>query len=286
MPLVEVLKDVDATNYPDIIEEGSINAALSKSLFAIGSNLVAKESPVNKFMPYVSVEEGSRFSQTQLAGGKRLFLTDFWSQGVLFGNASSDNLTDIARAIHVWVIEKSSIEKMSALFKFFSPTEDGIAHEAGVYIEHQWKSLLESWKISENPFKIRSRKQLSSFLSLNLQQQIRFVNGYFTYRARDNKELSPVPLIEAAMKRPELRQLFPFTSLQCLCFSRTTGYPFTHDCPKAEPQGNGKYRVYAPASLEIIGEGTIDEVMEILIKHLPLNCGPAVNGTADDFADL
>lgn len=173
MPLVEVLKDVDATLYPDVVEAGSINAALSKSLADIGSHLVADESPVNKFMPYVSVEEDSRFSQTQLGGGHRLFLTDFWSQGVKFGSCSSENLSDIARAIHAWIVEKSSIERMSELFKFFSPTEDGIAHEAGTYVELQWKGLLESWRINENPFKIRSRKQLSSFIfSLTLIEKI------------------------------------------------------------------------------------------------------------------
>jgi hypothetical protein len=220
-----------------------------------------------------------------LGGGQRLFLTDFWSQGVMFGNASSDNLSDIARAIHIWIAEKSSIERMSTLFKFFSPTEDGIAHEAGKYVEHRWKSLLESWKTRENPFKIRNHQELSYFLSLNLQQQLRFVKAYFFYRSHSNKKYSPIPLIEAAMKRSELRQLFPFTSLNALCFSRTTGYPFTSDCPAVEPRGNDTYVVYAPGSLDIIGEGAIDEVMEIAIKHLPPNCGAAVHGTANDFVN-
>jgi len=286
MPLVEVLKDVDNTLYPDIVEAGSINAALSKSLADIGSHLVADESPVNKFMPYVCVEEGSRFSQTQLGGGQRLFLTDFWSQGVMFGNASSDNLETIARAIHIWIAEKSSIEKMSKLFKYFSATESGKALEAGTYVEYQWKSLVESWKSRENPFKIRSHKQLFRFLfSLTLQQKARHLSGYFEYRrlGKNNKKYSPIPLIKAAMKKPELRQLFPYTSLTRLCFSRTTGYPFTHDCPIIEPQGDGRYSVYMPKSQEIIGEGTADEAVEIAVKNLPPKCGAAVNGTADDF---
>ena len=284
MPFVEVLKEVDATLYPDIVEAGSINAAISKCLSDIGSHLVAGESPVNKFMPYVRVVEGSRSSQTQLSSGQRLFLTNFWSEGVMFGNASSDNLADIARAIHAWIAEKSSIEKMSVLFKFFSPTEGGKAHEAGNYVELHWKSLLETWKFSQNPFKIRSIKGLRSFLSMNLLHKTRFINGYFTYIFHGNYKFSPIPLIKAAMKRPELRQLFPFTSLNTLCFSRTTGYPFTMDCPSVASQGNGKYCVYAPSSHEIIGEGTIDEVIEIVIKNLPPNCGAAINGTADDFA--
>ncbi len=285
MPLVEVLKEVDAILYPDVVEAGSINAALSKSLANIGSYLIADESPINKFMPYVHVKEGVRSSQTQLGGGRRLFLIDFWSQGVMFGSGSSENLSDIARAIHMWIVEKSSIERMSKLFKFFSPTEDGIAHEAGSYVELQWKGLLETWYANENPFKIRTRKQLFSFLfSYSLPQKLRFTREYFYYLFRGNRKYSPIPVIKAAMKKPELRQLFPYTSLIRLCFSRTTGYPFTHDCPVIEPLGNGKHRVYMPISQEIIGEGTADEAVDMVVKNLPQDCGPAVNGTADDFA--
>lgn len=285
MPLHEVLKEIDSSLYPDIAKAGSLDVAISKSLSDAGSNLVADGTEVNKFMPYARVEDGSRFSQIHIAGGQRLFLFDFWSEGVVFGNASSDDISDVARSIHAWIADKLSIEKMSALFTFFSPSESGKAHEAGIYVEQKWQSLLETWKISENPFKIRSRKGLFSFLfSLTLQQKMRFLNGYFFYLFHSNKKRSPIPLIKAAMKRPELRKLFPFTSLNALCFSRTTGYPFTHDCPSVVSQENGKYCVYAPSSNEIIGEGTIDEVMEIVIKHLPPNCDAAVNGTADDFA--
>jgi hypothetical protein len=284
MPLVEVLKKIDATLYPDILKAGSLAVAISKSLSDVGSNLLADATEVNEFMPYARVEVGSRFSQIHLAGGRRLFLVDFWSEGVMFGNASADNLVDIARALHAWIAEKASIEKMSTLFKFFSPSEAGKAHETGVYVEHQWKSLLETWIAGQNPFKIRNRKQLSRFLfSLNLQQKIRYINGYFDYLIHSNRKYTPIPLIKAAMKKPELRQLFPYTSLTRLCFSRTTGYPFTHDCPFIEPQGNRRYRVCMPASQEVIGEGTVDEVIDIVIKHLPENCGPAVSGTADDF---
>ena len=284
MPLAEVLKEVDATFYPDIVEAGSVSAALSRSLSDIGSYLVADESPVNKFIPYVCVKEGLRFSQTQLGSDQRLFLTDFWSQGVMFGSGSSENLSDIALAIHAWIVKKPSTERMSKLFAFFSPTEGGIAHDAGSYVEFKWKGLLETWYAKENPFKIRTRKQLSSFLFSNsLHQKLSFIRWYFYYLFHGNRKYSPIPVIKEAMKKPELRRLFPYTSLNRLCFSRTTGYPFTHDCPIIEPQGNGRYRVSMPNSQKIIGEGTAGEAVEMVVKNLPPNCGSAVNGTADNL---
>src|SRR5215217_9641525 len=108
MPLHEVLKEMDSRLYPDIAKAGSLNVAIYNSLTSIGSHLVADVAPVDDFMPYGRVEEGSRFSQIHLAGGQRLFLFDFWSEGVLFGSASSDNLLDVARSIHTWIAEKSS----------------------------------------------------------------------------------------------------------------------------------------------------------------------------------
>ena len=252
MPLHEVLKEIDETLYPDIAKAGGLDIAISRSLSKVGSNLVADGTEVNKFMPYARVEKGSRFSQIYISGGQRLFLFDFWAEGVVFGNASCADISDVARSIHAWIADKLPIEKMSAFFTFFSPSESGKAHEAGVYVEHKWQSLLEGWRIQEKSFGAPDR--------------------------------TPTRLIEAAMKRPELRQLFPFTSLISLCFSRTTGYPFTKDCPRIEPQGNDVYLVYAPTSFEILGQGNVEEALNILIKHLPPNCGAAVNGTADDFA--
>lgn len=284
MPLHEVLKEIDVALYPDIVRTGSLDVAVSKSLADIGSNLVASTIPTEKFMPYAHVEDGSRFSQVYIAGGQRLFLFDFWSKGVIFGNASSENILDVARAIHAWVADKATIEKMSSVFAFFSPTESGKAHEAGTYVEQQWKGIIESWKGMESPFRIRSRKQLFSFLfSWSLIEKARFVKGYFTYPTQNTKKYSPLPLIKAAMKRSELRQLYPYTSLTQLCFSRTTGYPFTKDCPVIQPQGDGTYAVYMPNSQEFLGEGTVEEVLDIAVKNLPPNCGPAVSGTADDF---
>jgi len=62
----------------------------------------------------------------------------------------------------------------------------------------------------------------------------------------------------------------------------STGYPFTRDCPYAIPIANGRFRAYYPGSYgevaamgEMIGEGDVNEVILMLVDHLPPNCGPA-----------
>jgi hypothetical protein len=39
------------------------------------------------------------------------------------------------------------------------------------------------------------------------------------------------PVVAAAAADPDLRRLFPFTSMNRLCFSRSSRYPWTFDCP-------------------------------------------------------
>jgi hypothetical protein len=42
------------------------------------------------------------------------------------------------------------------------------------------------------------------------------------------------PLVAAAVESESLGGLFPFTSMNRLCFSRCSDYPFTFDCPCIE----------------------------------------------------
>lgn len=108
-----------------------------------------------------------------------------------------------------------------------------------------------------------------------------------------------IPLVEKAMETPALRQLFPYASHVWLCFSRCTGYPFSGDCPhvcssrwiptmEARPSNEqredlGPVKAYtvADAKGKFLGEGDAAEAIELVVRNLPPNCGPAVHGTRD-----
>lgn len=247
-------KQVNSDLYPDVAAAGTLSNALGQMLAEIGSPLqTAGELP---FLSYARVERGSRNCQMYIAAHERLFMFDFWSKGVAYGNGSCSSLESAAQAIHHWITEEPNIADMQSRFSFFSPTEQGLAHEAGRIVDYQWDRLIQTWTSSEE-------------------------------RRSDTR--SPLPLILAAQNHPELRQLFPFTSLNSLRFSRTTGWPFTNDCPFAVPIGNGHFRAYPATDREGVGdplgEGDADEVIAILIAHLPPNCGPAVDGTEDDLIE-
>jgi len=247
-------KQVNSDLYPDVAAAGTLSNALGQALAEIGSQLqTAGELPS---LSYARVERGSRYCQMYIAANERLFMFDFWSKGVTYGKGSCSSLQDAAQAIHYWIAEEPNIAEMESRFRFFIPAEQGVAHEAGRIVDYQWDKLIHTWTSSEET---------------------------------TSEAMSPLPLIRAAKEHPELRQLFPFTSLHSLRFSRTTGWPFTNDCPFATPIGNGRFRAYPATDREgvgvPIGEGDADEVVAMLVANLPPNCGPAVDGTEDDLTE-
>ncbi|HZS09533.1 MAG TPA: DUF6193 family natural product biosynthesis protein [Blastocatellia bacterium] len=259
----EVSKRMDKDLYPDLAEAGGLHLALEQELRKQKSQLAV--DTVEHFIPYAHVRQDARSSQVFIIAYERLFLFYFWNQGVSYGSGTCTLLWQVAQAIRYWIEEKPTIAGMAERYDWFQPNEQAKAHEAGELVDLQWRRLLDSWK-------------------------------------NDKWELaaSVAELIEVASHHPELRQLYPFTSLTRVCFSRTTGYPFADDCPHAEPVRPGWFRAYSAkcrievksreghewkeAVYDVLGEGTAEEVIDLLIANLPIDCGPAFNGTADDLA--
>ena len=245
----ELSNEIKPDLYPDVVAAGNLSNALAQALADLGSPL--QTAVLIDFLPFARTEGNSRFCQMYIAALERLFILDFGSKGVTYGTASTSSLHDAAQAVHFWIIEPPDLARMQDRFSFFIADEKGFAHEAGRAVEYQWETLRAHWARQYKP-----------------------------------GALSPLPLIEAAMQQPELRQLFPFTSHYTLHFSRTTGFPFTNDCPYASPIGDNRFRAYHSGNPgEPIGEGDASEVISMLVTHLPPDCGPAVDSTANDLVD-
>jgi hypothetical protein len=90
------------------------------------------------------------------------------------------------------------------------------------------------------------------------------------------------PFVEATSRRPQLRYLFPYTSMNTFCFSRCTGYPFTLDTPFVRPVKESRYEVLS-ASGVVLGRGDAEAAAELVVVNFPPGCGQAAPGTADDL---
>ncbi len=258
----------DSAIYRDIAEAGGLGPAIQAQLTAIGSSLsMTKADPDTAgLFPFnwEAVRGNDRSSQIMVAKHNRLFMMDFWDKGVCLGHGSTPLILEVAEAMNAWIADTSSCQELQRRFPFVTFEAKAESHEQGAAaeVEQQWQSLLN---------RVRGEQHFCEL----------------------------VPLIEKAMEYSVLRRLFPFTSLISLCFGRCTGYPFSGDCPSACPsrwavmQGYmkpeqravlGPEKPYTVASNgQFLGQGDAAEAIDLIIRHLPPNCGPAIQGTEDDL---
>ncbi|MGW0950329.1 DUF6193 family natural product biosynthesis protein [Streptomyces sp. NPDC002623] len=94
-----------------------------------------------------------------------------------------------------------------------------------------------------------------------------------------------VELLEAAYAEPRLRQLFPWTGMGELHFSRCTEKRWTWDIPYIQPAAGDTYWVSGPPRTETVGPATTArEAIAMVVELLPPDCGPAFLGTPEELA--
>jgi hypothetical protein len=246
----EVAQTIDPDLYPDLEQRGGLAPALQRVLEELGTDLIVRQIDELRMFVYAYVERGERHSQVKIAAHARKFHVDFWNQGVQYHSAGLTDLAEVGRAIAVFQLEKVSIKGMAARFSWFKLNKSALNHERGAdyFVAEKWRSLL-AWE--PEPRERIFRKLL--------------------------------PLIHEAATRPALRQLLPFTSLHRLCFSRTTGFPYSYDCPLAQPIESGRFRVMTADEKMVLGEGDVVQAADIIVANLPQDCGPAIHGTAENL---
>lgn len=208
---------------------------------------------------------GDRFAQVSHAALERLFMFDLWCKGVCYGQGQTEDPRAMADAIGAFVVGGASVEEMHRRFPWVRFGEVARAHEAGRLVDETWR-----WRLERSD---------------ELGQLLR-------------------PLIEACARRSRLRALLPFTSLNTLLFSRTTGYPYDSmvACarPVHDPMRTGRYvEQFVPGTYEVFvrsreptapadrapqsfGTGDADWAAAALERQVPPSWGPAVDGTKED----
>jgi len=93
-------------------------------------------------------------------------------------------------------------------------------------------------------------------------------------------------LVRVAHAEPLLRQLYPWTGMWQLHFSRCTEIRHTWDIPYVGAGGDGRYYVEGPGrtSPRITETESARTAVAVVVGRLPPDCGPAFLGNAEELA--
>jgi hypothetical protein len=181
--------------------------------------------------------------------GTSEFEMSFSAQGTGYGDGTARVFSDVLESIAAFVVDAESLSRMKSRFPWLQPSLSAFIHELGpaAFVAHKWAQLAISVQLF-----------MPAFPTLEL-------------------------LIREAGSRPELHQLYPFTSIHYLCFSRTTAYPFSKDCPRVGPLWENRFEVLSAKGDRISEHTNIVEAVDLVVAVLPPNCGPAIHGTYEDL---
>lgn len=193
------------TLYPEVVWAGSLQNALQAVADRAGHGLAVEltSSPGWRYVAAQAEAEG-RSTNVVMASRVRSFSVDCWAGGVYMACGRTEELAEVAGAMHTW-LRGPGVGELVAQWPFLRTWELAEAHERGEAIPARWRQLRE----------VAART--------------------------DSTELHE--LVEAAFEQPRLRVLSPGRSMYWLTFSRRAAPPICHDLPRAMPIGAGRYRV-------------------------------------------
>lgn len=231
--------------YPEITNAGGFYKALNSEFENISSDLhvrpVDEESLFELKITCALVESKNKFSQIYLSSESKLYLPDYWKDGVCLANGSTDSINLLAKSIQEWLNSDLNISELSNEYKFIKPNEKSEYFYKNKEVQYAWNQILND----------NHRIELKEFTSFAIKDKI-------------------------------IGNLFPYTSLNRLCLSRCTGYPYTYDTPIVVPLSNNNYEVRT-ADNQIIGIGNSLEAIGMVKDNLPVGIKPAIKGTSEEM---
>jgi hypothetical protein len=226
--------------YPDVTGAGGLTGLLrAKMLERVDVSACAflKGAESVRSPYWASCETSRRHGDITCAMEERLFLASFWELGVELVRLQTMSPDILTGALLAWYVDATSTSVLRHLITEVRVLDHAAAYEAGA----------------------------SAYVDYRWSELASYDNGPCF-----------AEMVDAAGRRPELRQLLPFTSHDRLCFSRGTGYPFTKDCPSIRPLKAGMYQVQV--NQRSLGTADLDKALGIVVGNLPPGVGPAMHG--------
>lgn len=152
------------TRYPEIESAGGLTPALNSALESIGSSLrvSAKDDLDNLPVTYNRIEKNGKYSQVYLAANEKLYLPDFWRDGVCLAHGQISNIKALAECIDCWLTMDIRTDELAERFPFVKPSKLAIFFDDSDEVEYKWQLILDS----------ACNKQIKSFVELAIKDPI------------------------------------------------------------------------------------------------------------------
>ena len=251
--------------YPELKKAGGLPIALNIELVKINSKFrVSDDDDLGKLpVTYARVQNGNKFSEVCIAAKEKLYLTDFWRDGVCLANASTNNIADLAKVVNFWLDQNASTQELADQYSFVKLKGKAKAFDENNEVEYTWNCLLLDDGLNLHEF-------------VNLASKDDVVNKLFPFTS-----------------------LYTLCFSRCTGYPYDT-YNLPNVTPKQFEQFvNRQYRnqevvvnnsqtleslfVVTKNKNEYLGEGNAEEALKIVKSNLPFDIKPAIKGTAEDI---
>ena len=252
------------TMYPELGKVGGLQNAINIEFEKLNSILrVSQDDELNKIpFTYARIENGQKFSQIYIGAKEKIYLPDFWKEGVCLAHGQTKNISDLAQAIDLWLCNDITTKQLSEQFSFISPSDKASAFDNNSEVEYTWNLILQD----------QDRAEINDFVKLAIKDNV--LNKLFPFTSLYTLCFSrctgyPYDTDNLPNVTPKLFENFA---------------PIQRNKSRTMQENNKLATQFVVANYkrEYLGEGNAEEALKIVKANLPDNVQPARKGTVDE----
>ena len=250
--------------YPELEKVGGLQNAIDIEFEKLNSDLrVTKDTNLEKLpFTYARIEKGQKFSQVYIGSEEKIYLPDFWKEGVCLAHGKTKNIAELGQALDFWLCNNITTKELANKFSFVIPNHKATAFDENKEVEYTWNCILQD----------KSRAEIHDFVTLAIKDEV--LSKLFPFTSLYTLCFSrctgyPYDTNDLPNVTPKLFENFASTIIE-----KTSTHQDTEisEVQFVVTKNRGEY----------IGVGNAEVALQIVKANLPDNVKPARKGTADD----
>lgn len=250
--------------YPELEIVGGLQKAIDIEFEKLNSDLrTTKDNDDLDKLPltFALIENGQKFSQVYIGAEEKIYLPDFWKEGVCLAHGQTKNISDLAQVLDFWLCNDITTKQLADKFSFVSPSDQALAFDNNNEVEYTWNLILQD----------QDRREIKDFVKLAIKDKV--LNKLFPFTS----------LYTLCFSRCTG---YPYDTDN---FPSVTPKEFENFAPIRDKELNNNNIIKSEKQFlvtlnndEFLGSGNAEEALKIVKDNLPENIKTARKGTADE----